>query len=137
MGDVYRPENIPGFVFEEVTVRSVTETVDGPQGPMSGAMLVEEMLMDGVLEDKIFAPGYGEFMAQVVSENELVNGSIGVPLDAGAGGAPAEVDQLTTASAEIYTAAGASDWAAVTTLFELADDCLEQLPGNRSSTVDR
>ncbi|MDQ3504370.1 MAG: hypothetical protein M3446_01520 [Actinomycetota bacterium] len=87
MGDVYRPENIPGFVFEEVTVRSVTETVDGPQGPISGAMLVEEMLIEGVLEDKIFAPGYGEFMAQVVSENELVNVSIGVPLDAGAGGA--------------------------------------------------
>ncbi len=32
VGDVYRPENIPGFVFEEVTVKSVTETVDGPQG---------------------------------------------------------------------------------------------------------
>ncbi len=118
VGDVYRPENIPGFVFEEVTVKSVTETVDGPQGPISGAMLVEEMLMDGVLEDKIFAPGYGEFMAQVVSENELVNVSIGVPLDAVAGGAPAEVDQLTTASADIYTAAGASDWAAVTTLLD-------------------
>lgn len=51
-------------------------------------MLVEEMLMDGVLEDKIFAPGYGEFMAQVVSENELVNVSIGVPLDGTATGEP-------------------------------------------------
>ncbi len=75
-----------------MTVKSATETVDGPQGPISGAMLVEEMLMDGVLEDKTFAPGYGEFMAQP------------------------EVDPLTTASAEIYTAAGASDRAAITTL---------------------
>ncbi len=36
VGDVYRPENIPGFVFEEVTVQSVDETVDGPFGPIDG-----------------------------------------------------------------------------------------------------
>jgi len=113
---VYRPENIPGFVFEEVTVKSITETVDGPQGPISGAMLVEELLMDGVVEDKIFAPGYGEFMAQVVSEDELVTVSIGVPLDAVGGPVPAEVDQLATASADIVVAAGTADWAGVTAL---------------------
>ena len=114
VGDVYRPENIPGFVFEEVTVKSVTETVDGPRGPISGALLVEELLMDGVLEDKIFAPGYGEFMAKVVSEDELVTVSIGVPLDAVSGGMPAEVTQLATASADIFQAAGAGDWDSVT-----------------------
>ena len=114
VGDVYRPENIPGFVFEEVTVKSVTETVDGPRGPISGALLVEELLMDGVLEDKIFAPGYGEFMAKVVSEDELVTVSIGVPLDAVSGGMPAEVTQLATASTDIFQAAGAGDWDSVT-----------------------
>jgi len=114
VGDVYRPENIPGFVFEEVTVKSVTETVDGPRGPISGALLVEELLMDGVLEDKIFAPGYGEFMAKVVSEDELVTVSIGVPLDAVSGGMPAEVTRLATASADIFQAAGAGDWDSVT-----------------------
>ena len=118
VGDVYRPENIPGFVFEEVTVRSITETVDGPQGPISGAMLVEELLMDGVVEDKIFAPGYGEFMAKVVSEDELVTVSIGVPLDAVGGPVPAEVDQLATAGADLFVAAGAADWAAVTALLD-------------------
>ncbi len=118
VGDVYRPENIPGFVFEEVTVTSVTEAVDGPQGPISEAMLVEELLADGVLEDKSFAPGYGEFMAQVLSEDELVNVSIGVPIDAVSGPVPAEVYQLTTASADAYIAAGAADWAAVTALVD-------------------
>ena len=118
VGDVYRPENIPGFVFEEVTVKSVTETVDGPQGPVAGAMLVEEMLMDGVLEDKIFAPGYGEFRAEVVSESELINVSIGVPLDAVAGTAPAEVTQLATASSDTFEAAGAGDWDAVAALLD-------------------
>jgi hypothetical protein len=34
VGDVYRSENIPGLVFEQATVRSVTATVDGPRGPV-------------------------------------------------------------------------------------------------------
>ncbi len=104
VGDVYRPENIPGFVFEEVTVKSATETVDGPQGPIEGALLVEELLMDGVLEDKVFAPGYGEFLAQVVSEDELVTVSVGVPRDHLAGGVPAPLDALSAAAADLLEA---------------------------------
>ena len=36
VGDVYRPENIPGFVFEEVTVKAVDQTLDGPARPGRG-----------------------------------------------------------------------------------------------------
>ena len=36
VGDVYRPENIPGFVFEEVTVKAVDQTLDGPSRPCRG-----------------------------------------------------------------------------------------------------
>jgi hypothetical protein len=36
VGAVYRPENIPGKVFEQDTIRSIDETVDGP-GARSGA----------------------------------------------------------------------------------------------------
>lgn len=61
VGDVYRTENAPGFVFEEVTVTSVNETLDGPLGPIEGGMLASELPSDGKTEDKIFAPGYGEF----------------------------------------------------------------------------
>ena len=32
VGEVYRPENIPDFVFEEVTVKSVGLTVRRPRG---------------------------------------------------------------------------------------------------------
>jgi hypothetical protein len=48
--DVYRPENIPGFVFEEVTVKSVAKTLDGPLGPIEGGLLIEELHMDGTTE---------------------------------------------------------------------------------------
>jgi hypothetical protein len=34
--DVYRPENIPGFVFEEVTVKATDQTLQGPLGPVDG-----------------------------------------------------------------------------------------------------
>ena len=61
MGDVYRTENAPGFVFEEVTVRSTDETLDGPLGPIRGGMLADELHSDGKTEQKVFAPGYGEF----------------------------------------------------------------------------
>ena len=47
VGDVYRPENIPGLVFEEVTVKAVDQTLDGPLGPVEGGMLVEELHMVG------------------------------------------------------------------------------------------
>ncbi|MGI8691706.1 MAG: hypothetical protein ACR2JK_02230 [Geodermatophilaceae bacterium] len=96
VGDVYRPENIPGLVFEEVVVKSVDERPDGPQGPIAGAVLVEEHPMDGAIEDKTFAPGYGEFFAQVVSENEVATVSVGVPTDALGHGIPAELAAISS-----------------------------------------
>lgn len=91
LGDVYRPENIPGFAFEEVTVKSVNETVDGPTGPVEGAIVVQELLMDGLLEDKTFAPGYGEFFFAVEAEEEIVHMALAVPTDAVSGDTPAEL----------------------------------------------
>ncbi len=63
-GDVYRPENIPGLVFEEDTVQSAGATVDGPRGRVEGAIVVREHLMDNTFEDKVFAPGYAEFQTR-------------------------------------------------------------------------
>jgi len=42
VGDVYRPENLPGFVFEEVTVMAVDQTVEGPTGPVEGALVIQD-----------------------------------------------------------------------------------------------
>jgi hypothetical protein len=86
VGDVYRPENIPGLVFEQDTIRSTGETVDGPRGPVEGAALVQELLMDGTLEEKAFAPGYGEFRAK--AKDELVTLALAVPTDAAGGSVP-------------------------------------------------
>src|SRR5918999_110189 len=45
VGDVYRPENIPGFVFEEVTVKQVEQTLDSPLRQVQGGLSVEELHM--------------------------------------------------------------------------------------------
>jgi hypothetical protein len=66
-GMVYRPENIPGLVFEEVTVKRTGVTVQGPRGPVRGAIVAGELLDDGSREDKYFAPGYGEFRTRPTS----------------------------------------------------------------------
>lgn len=112
-GDVYRPENSPGIVFEEVTVKSVGRTVTGPHGPVKGAIMTEELHMDGGHEDKIFAPGYGEFSTGSGGDLEAL--ALAAPTDALAGPPPAELDALVSGAADIFDAAEAGDWSAAGT----------------------
>ena len=86
VGDVYRPENIPGFVFEEVTVKAVDQTLDGPLGIVEGGLVIEELHMDNAKERKIFAPGYGEFFTAGGGDVEAL--ALAVPTDALADPAP-------------------------------------------------
>jgi hypothetical protein len=108
-GDVYRPENIPGLVFEEVTIKAVGETIEGPRGPVSGAVLTQEHLMDNTLEDKAFAPGYGE--SRIKTGDEFVQVALAVPADALQGAPPAELEALSTGAVDVFEAAQAGDWA--------------------------
>jgi hypothetical protein len=110
VGDVYRPENVPGLVFEEVTVASTEETVDGPTGPIEGAIVVDELHMEGTHERKTFAPGYGEFFTDAGGDLEAV--ALGVPIDAVSGPMPPELESITDAAISIGEAIGSGDWAA-------------------------
>jgi hypothetical protein len=99
VGDVYRTENIPGLVFEEVVVQSIGETVDGPFGPVEGAIVVEEHHSDGSTETKQFAPGYGEFYTAADGEVEAL--AMAIPTDTASGSQP----EALTSAAESATAA--------------------------------
>jgi hypothetical protein len=110
VGDVYRSENIPGLVFEQDTVRSATGTVDGPRGPVQGAALVQELLMDGTTEDKAFAPGYGEFQAR--AKDELVTLALALPIDGAGTALPAGLAGLPGAAQSVAGAAAANRWPA-------------------------
>ena len=110
VGDVYRTENAPGFVFEEVTVRSVDEQLDGPMGPIDGGLLADELHSDGTTEQKIFAPGYGEFYTSGGGDVEAL--ALAVPTDAISEPVPPELTALSGGALDVFETAGSGDWEA-------------------------
>jgi hypothetical protein len=110
-GAAYRSENIPGLVFEEVTVRSTGQSVTGPAGPVGGAIVADELHMDGTREDKTFAPGYGEFSTGSPS-GDLEQVAFAVPTDVRPGAAPTRLAALSGAVRKAFDSVGRGDWAA-------------------------
>ncbi|HYM82414.1 MAG TPA: hypothetical protein VEY91_13510 [Candidatus Limnocylindria bacterium] len=108
VGDVWRPENICESVFEQVTVQSIGVTVNGPRGPVSGAVVTLELHLDGLQESKTFAPGYGEFSTGSGTDLEAV--ALAVPTDALPGPMPAELGTLWSGAASIFDAAESGAW---------------------------
>jgi hypothetical protein len=113
VGQAYRPENIPALVFEEVTVKTLDLTVDGPRGPVTGAMVgTENHLLEGNYEDKTFAPGYGEFASGVGANLEAL--ALAVPTDAQPGGVPPQLEAISQGATAVFAAADSGDWEAAT-----------------------
>lgn len=110
-GDVYRPENIPGFVFEEVTVKKTGQLFRGPFANASGALEISELHMDGTRERKTFAPGYGEFFTSGGGDTEAL--ALAVPTDAAGDAMPAAVRKLARAATTAYAAGMHDDAAAI------------------------
>jgi hypothetical protein len=114
VGGVWRSENIPAVVFEEVTVKAVGQTVPGPSGPVDGALTVSELHFDGKREDKVFAPGYGEFSTGS-PDGDLEIATLAVPTDARPGPPPAQLAALSAAARAAFDAVGADDWGRAST----------------------
>jgi uncharacterized protein YodC (DUF2158 family) len=105
VGDVYRTENAPGIVFEEVTVKSV-----GGQ-----RMVASELHSDGTREEKVFARGYGEFRTEGGGDLEAL--ALAVPTDALRGPEPPELATLAARAEGALESARLEDWpAAVSTV---------------------
>ena len=114
VGDVYRTENIPGVVFEQVTVEKLGQTLEGPTGPVRGAMIGRELHMDEVrLERKVFAPGYGEFFSGGGTTFEAT--ALVVPIDAVRGYPPADLAAVFRSAIDVFGAARGKHWAAAAT----------------------
>jgi hypothetical protein len=87
--------------------------VDGPRGPVPGAMIgTENHLLEGNYEDKTFAPGYGEFTSGVGANLEAL--ALAVPTDAQPGGVPPELEAVSRGAGEVFAAADSGDWQAAT-----------------------
>ncbi len=119
VGDVYRPENAPGFVFEQVTVSAIGQSLDGPLGPIAGGMISDELHADGTHEQKIFAPGYGEFLTGDGIDLEAL--ALAVPTDALSAPVPTELTTLSDGALAVFDAAAAGAWTdASTTAADMA-----------------
>ncbi len=108
VGDTYRPENIPGLVFEEVRVKTVGATVAGPHGRVEDAIVGSELHQDGTREDKIFAPGYGEFYTASGGDVEAM--TLALPADELPGPPPAELLMLSAGAGDVLSQAQGRDW---------------------------
>jgi hypothetical protein len=101
-------ENICGVVFEEVTVKTTGVTVNGPVGPVAGAITVNELHKDGSREDKTFAPGYGEFFTGSGADSEAL--ALAVITDATTAAMPAALTVLHDSGLRIESAAASNGW---------------------------
>ena len=108
VGQVFRTENIPGQVFEEVTVKTTDKTVPGPTGKVSGATVGEELHDDAQTSDKVFAPGYGEFLTKDSDGVEAM--AVAVPIDAASGSMPKALRSLSNGADDAYRAAIYGHW---------------------------
>ena len=116
VGDVYRTENTPGIVFEEVTVDATGKTVPGPLGPVPGAAVMKELHSDGTTEAKIFAPGYGEFRTSGGGDLEAL--ALAVPKDGLPGLPSPELTTLTSGAGAVLEAVRVGDWVGARTTVE-------------------
>jgi hypothetical protein len=108
LGDAFRTENIPGVVFEEVTVKTLNKTVKGPPGPVHGAMVGQELHDDGMKSNKTFAPGYGEFLTRDTDGVEAM--ALAVPTDALQGPPPPELKALARGANGAFDAVQSRNW---------------------------
>jgi hypothetical protein len=109
-GDVFRTENVPGIVFEQVTVKQVGKTVQGPNGPVAGAIVGEELHLDETHEDKTFAPGYGEFFTGAGANVEAL--ALAAPTDHLSTPPSPRLAGLATSASGMLGSVQARDWAA-------------------------
>jgi hypothetical protein len=112
VGDVHRAENIPAIAFEEVAIKDVDRTVNGPPGKVEGAMVARELHDDGTYSDKIFAPGYGEFYTAHGGEVEAL--ALAVPTDALDEPVPPQLGDISASALDAVDAIAAAQWGRAT-----------------------
>jgi hypothetical protein len=108
VGEAFRTENIPGQVFEEVTVKNIDKTVAGPTGKVTHAMVGEELHDDAQTSDKVFAPGYGEFLTRVSDGVEAM--ALAVPTDASDKPVPRALQHVLKGADRAFDVAMTTDW---------------------------
>ena len=127
IGNVYRVENLPGIVFEEVMVKAISQTLEGPRGLVQGVLFVQQIGLDGFPVIKAFAPGYGEFLAH--SEDAAV----ALPTDSIKGTAPAELKALLSGATTMLGTVETTDWKVLTDTLKSMTGAIEAFHASAAS----
>ena len=70
VGDRFRAEDVPGLTRENDAVVSISETVTVPAGTYTNCVKIKEVLSDGEIEYKYYAPNVG-VIKEVPGEGQL------------------------------------------------------------------
>ena len=81
-------------------------------------MVGEELHDDGKTSDKVFAPGYGEFLTRDADGVEAM--ALAVPTDALDGPPPAALDAVSSSADDTFAAARSRDWTTARNAVEAA-----------------
>lgn len=140
VGDVHRAENIPAIAFEEIEIKTTGKTLDGPMGPVKGAMVARELHDDGSYSDKVFAPGYGEFYSAHDGDIEAI--ALAVPTDALKGRPSAALQALSRAAGQMIDAARSGSWTSASRTMRIASRAWatyqrEQVPPRLAAEMNR
>ncbi|MCC7380936.1 MAG: hypothetical protein IT384_03855 [Deltaproteobacteria bacterium] len=115
VGKAWLAENAAPAAWEQIIVKSVGEVRDGPAGKVSGVVVTEELKLDGGTEEKVFAPGYGEFSTGNAAKGSLEALALAVPTDALSRATPEELPAMAANLLAVFNAAETGDWSAVAT----------------------
>jgi len=81
-------------------VTKVNQTFNGPAGPVSGGIIAREIHQDAPPSNKLFAPGYGEFLSRDGHDIEAM--ALAAPTDAIGGGVPTELAMISRGADRIW-----------------------------------
>ncbi|MBA2296406.1 MAG: hypothetical protein H0W14_00020 [Actinobacteria bacterium] len=133
VGDVFRPENILGVVFEEVRVKEVGKTVQGPRGLIAGAIVADEIHLDGSHSDKVFTPGRGELSTGSDGDTEVL--AVAVPADTLTASEPSQLQTISAAALGIVGAVQGRDWEAAAAITKRIGSVTSSLPRDGQPTL--
>ncbi|MFN8566890.1 MAG: hypothetical protein U0Z44_05065 [Kouleothrix sp.] len=108
VGQMFNPENLPGVVFERDKVLSLNKQTITPAGPIDNGLFVEETLMDGSIEHKIYAANFG--IVEESASDERSNLVLYLRADAQPQAVPTPLTTIEAQAEDIIDVVAAGSW---------------------------
>jgi hypothetical protein len=108
VGQVFNSENLPGIVYETDKVISLTQETTTPLGSIADGLLVQETLMDGSVESKVYVKGFG--IVEEREGNEQVNLALFIKSETAAGTVPEPLQTIEAQAEDIIDIVPEGNW---------------------------